>query len=73
MPVTAVTRGGKVTVSVGSQSAMSGTISVLPTPYFAERSFSEMTAQIVLSLPVPAVVGTAIRGAPGFSIRPSPS
>ena len=63
MPVPAVTPAGRLTLSCGSiratQAAMFG---VPPTLNFTLRSGSVITAQSVTSLPVPAVVGTAISG-----------
>ena len=63
MPVPAVTGAGSLTVSSGSitatQDAMFG---VPPTLNLIFRFGSVMTAHSVTSLPVPAVVGTAIRG-----------
>src|SRR5207245_507510 len=63
MPVPAVTGGGSLTVSSGSmtatQDAMCG---VPPTLNLIFRLGSVITAQSVTSLPVPAVVGTAIMG-----------
>src|SRR5256712_11327676 len=63
MPVPAVTAGGSLTVSSGSitatQAAMWG---VPPTLNLILRVGSVMTAHSVTSLPVPAVVGTAIIG-----------
>ena len=63
MPVPAVTGAGSFIDSSGSiratQEAMLG---VPPTLNLIFRLESVMTAQSVTSLPVPAVVGTAIRG-----------
>ncbi len=63
IPVPAVTPAGSFTVSSGSiratHDAMSG---VPPTLNLIFRLGSVMTAHSVTSLPVPAVVGTAIIG-----------
>jgi len=69
MPVPAVTAAGSLTLSSGSitatQEAMFG---VPPTLYLIFRLGSVITAQRVTSLPVPAVVGTAIMGGMRFLI-----
>src|SRR5690242_16837410 len=63
MPVPAVTAGGSLTVSSGSMSATHAAMSgVPPTLNLILRLGSVMTAHSVTSLPVPAVVGTAIIG-----------
>ena len=63
MPVPAVTPAGRPRVSSGSMSAtQAAMLGVPPTLNLIFRSGSVMTAQSVTSLPVPAVVGTAIRG-----------
>ena len=63
MPVPAVTAAGRLTESAGSTSATwAATLGVPPTLNLILRSGSVITAQRVTSLPVPAVVGTAIRG-----------
>src|ERR1700693_274209 len=63
MPVTAVTPGGSLIVSSGSISATHDAMSgVPPTLNLILRLGSVMTAHSVTSLPVPAVVGTAIIG-----------
>ena len=62
MPVAAVRNGGRPSVSSGSQMAVLGTRCQLWKPSF--RPSSTMTiAPRATSLPVPAVVGTAISGA----------
>ena len=63
MPVPAVTGGGSFTVSSGSMTATHAAMSeVPPTLNLILRFGSVMTAHSVTSLPVPAVVGTAIIG-----------
>ena len=63
MPVPAVTAGGSLTVSSGSITATHDAMcGVPPTLNLIFRFGSVMTAHNVTSLPVPAVVGTAIIG-----------
>src|SRR5216683_1154473 len=63
MPVPAVTPAGSFTVSSGSMTATQDAMfGVPPTLNLIFRFGSVITAQSVTSLPVPAVVGTAIRG-----------
>ena len=63
MPVPAVTAGGSFTVSSGSINAThEAMFGVPPTLNLIFRLGSVMTAHRVTSLPVPAVVGTAIMG-----------
>src|SRR2546421_12881086 len=63
MPVPAVTAGGSLTVSSGSITATHAAMwGVPPTLNLILRFGSVMTAHSVTSLPVPAVVGTAIIG-----------
>ena len=71
-PAMAVRPGGQVSVRSGSQIAVTGMRCGLEMPTFSTRSVSERTATGVTSDPVPAVVGTAIRGriGPGTSSSP---
>src|SRR2546430_6720458 len=63
MPVPAVTDGGSLTVSSGSMTATHDAMcGVPPTLNLIFRLGSVITAHRVTSLPVPAVVGTAIMG-----------
>src|SRR2546428_14020476 len=63
MPVPAVTAAGSFTVSSGSMTATQDAMfGVPPTLNLIFRFGSVITAQSVTSLPVPAVVGTAISG-----------
>src|SRR3989442_12732500 len=63
MPVPAVTAAGSFTVSSGSMTATQDAMfGVPPTLNLIFRFGSVMTAHSVTSLPVPAVVGTAIIG-----------
>src|SRR5437879_13439593 len=63
MPVPAVTAGGSLTVSSGSITATHDAMfGMPPTLNLIFRFGSVMTAHKVTSLPVPAVVGTAIIG-----------
>lgn len=67
MPVVAVVRGGRPTVSSGSRMAYSGMSLRSMSAYLWCVSLSVMTAAIVVSLPVPDVVGMATIG--GTSCR----
>src|SRR5579862_2447790 len=73
-PVLAVTAGGSPYVNSGSSSATRGSISGLRMLAFTPCSVDPRTALRVTSLPVPAVVGTAINGS-GVTvmIRPFPT
>ena len=63
MPVPAVTGAGSLMVSSGSMTAtQDAMLGVPPTLNLIFRLGSVITAQRVTSLPVPAVVGTAING-----------
>ena len=73
MPVAAVICGGNESVSSGSRSAIAGQFSTLPTLILAFATLSASTDQMVSSLPVPAVVGTAITGAPALGTLPMPT
>src|SRR2546425_4193166 len=69
MPVPAVTGPGSLTLSSGSMSATHDAIlDVPPTLNLIFRFGSVITAHKVTSLPVPAVVGTAIIGGVGVFI-----
>ena len=76
IPLAAVISFGQLSVSSGSTRAISGTklscLSDLLNPFFPIR---EITAFFVASLPVPEVVGIAIKGSfvPGCSLFPTPS
>ena len=72
-PLQAATMGGIVRVFNGSMTAMSGRMARWRMPVFACMSSRSKMAMPEHSLPVPAVVGTQIRGAmrPGTG-RPSP-
>ena len=62
IPVAAVSRGGRPKVNDGSQMAVLGTSSRLARISFSPF-FMMMTAPLDTSLPVPEVVGIAIKGA----------
>ena len=72
MPVSAVTRGGCVTVSSGSRIATRNAARLSPQAILTCVSASAMSAYDCVSLPVPAVVGTAIIGSSGPVALPSP-
>ena len=65
MPVSAVTRRGWVTVSSGSNSATRQVAFLSPQAILMCVLASEINANDCVSLPVPAVVGTAIMGSIG--------
>ncbi len=71
MPVAAVRRGGKPSVSSGSHIAIFGIMCGLMKPSL-RPSFSVINAPRPTSLPVPAVVGIAISGATFAVIFASP-
>lgn len=73
MPVAAVIEGGRDSVSSGSSSATRGQLKALPTLILTFCSLSDSTDQMVSSLPVPAVVGIATTGAPGFGTLSMPT
>jgi len=73
IPVAAVRPGGRETVSSGSRIARSGIMKGLLNSSFSPWASSRMTAAMVTSLPVPAVVGMAMKGRNGWVIRPAPS
>jgi hypothetical protein len=66
--VAAVREGGMETVSSGSRSAALGAISGDFTVNLKRSQVSVITAPKVISLPVPAVVGTATMGRSPFPI-----
>jgi len=72
MPECAVTEGGQVRVSSGSQIAERGIRCGLEMPTFMPSSGSPMTETGVTSEPVPAVVGSATSGTTGPGTRCSP-
>ena len=61
MPVVAVIKGGRLKVTLGSRTAYLGISGKSLMAYLYLVWASVMTAASVVSLPVPAVVGTAIR------------
>src|SRR5512135_1066790 len=71
-PVAAVISRGMETVRRGSTRAILGMIIGLAISILTSRSVSVMMVNWVTSLPVPAVVGTAITGAPGLGILFAP-
>ena len=64
-PAAAVTSGGTLSVLSGSTMPSAGRSSRCDTPAFTFWSSTWVTATAVVSLPVPAVVGTAISGLSG--------
>ncbi len=64
-PAAAVTSGGAASVFSGSTMPRAGRSSRWETPAFTCWSTTWATATAVVSLPVPAVVGTAISGLSG--------
>ena len=76
MPVWAVISRGRLSVNSGSTSTTFGTIKSDRKLFLNGGSNDEMTAFLVASVPVPAVVGIASKGRGGRSIvspRPTPS
>ena len=73
MPVVAVVRGGRPTVSPGSRMAYSGMSLRSMSAYLWCVSLSVMTAAIVVSLPVPDVVGMATMGGTVLPTRMTPA
>src|SRR5699024_9106945 len=61
MPVVAVIKGGRLNVTLGSRTAYLGIREKSLMGYLCRVWASVMTAASVVSLPVPAVVGTAIK------------
>lgn len=72
MPVRAATRAGWVSVSETSRIAVLNATRLSPQAIFRPVSGSLMRANDCVSLPVPAVVGTAIEGSIGPVARPRP-
>jgi hypothetical protein len=72
MPVIAVMNGGSVAVMSGSSSAKSAVAFGLMITSFLFWSGSAMTLLIVISAPVPAVVGIATTGAAIFGTLSMP-
>jgi hypothetical protein len=74
MPAAAVTPAGWVRVRSGSTTASIGRSRMWLIPVFTRRSRTSSTQMVVLSAPVPVVVGTATSGFSGFSgARPPPT
>ena len=71
MPVAAVTVRGRLKVSSGSSTAISGTSAALLTPRFSVAP-TVMTVTGVASDPVPAVVGTSASGSRAPVALPTP-
>ncbi len=71
MPVAAVSRGGRPSVSAGSSSAALGSRCQLWKPSLRPSSTIRIAPRAT-SLPVPAVVGTAISGATPAPMRSLP-
>jgi hypothetical protein len=67
MPAAAVTIAGWVAVSDGSTTASRGRSAGWLMPVFTLSDSTSSTQMVVLSLPVPVVVGTATRGSSGAS------
>src|SRR5262245_41108465 len=73
-PAAAVTSGGAVSVLSGSTIPTAGRRRRCETPAFTWWARTWVTATAVVSLPVPAVVGTAINGLSGPGTgRPLPT
>ena len=72
MPVSAVTSRGWDSVSLGSRMAVWNEAFLSPQAIFTCVSASEISANDCASLPVPAVVGTAIIGNIGNLTLPTP-
>ena len=66
MPADAVTPGGWLSISSGSTTASAGRRPGWLIPVFTRRSSTSSTHTVVLSAPVPVVVGTATRGFSGW-------
>src|SRR3712207_9550834 len=66
MPDAAVTPGGWVIVRTGSITARVGRSIAWLMPVLTRAEITSMTQIVVLSEPVPVVVGTAISGLSGF-------
>ena len=73
MPVAAVSAGGRPSASSGSTSATRGSINGLRKLTLTPCDGDPSTALRVASAPVPAVVGTAMKGTDGCAMgRPAP-
>jgi hypothetical protein len=73
-PDAAVTDAGWVSVSSGSTTARTGRSRGCEMPVFTCWSTTSSTQMVVLSLPVPVVVGTATSGRSGWlGARPFPT
>ena len=72
MPVVAVMKGGSPSVRTGSRTAYLGISTKSLRAYFSCVLSSVSTAARVVSLPVPAVVGTVMSRGMGFKIFSSP-
>ena len=72
IPVRAATRGGCVSVRVTSRIATRNAARLSPQAIFSPEAASVMSANDCVSLPVPAVVGTAIDGSIGPVALPRP-
>src|SRR3954449_356784 len=72
MPVAAVKNGGRLTVSSGSRIALLGISHGLNTIIFRFSLCDVITDDLPTSLPVPAVVGTAMMGSYGPVMRSMP-
>ena len=74
MPADAVTPGGCVRVRAGSMTASVGRSRAWLMPVFTFSDSSSSTQIVVLSEPVPVVVGTATSGLSGLAGgRPAPT
>ncbi len=68
MPVAAVAAGDRLSVSSGSTTASRGRRCGLRRLAFTPWAGERITALRVASAPLPAVVGTAMQGSPGYRI-----
>jgi hypothetical protein len=74
MPLAAVTPGGWLTVSRGSTTARVGRSRRWLIPLLTRSDSTSRTQTVVLSDPVPVVVGTATSGLSGWAgARPPPT
>ncbi len=73
IPVDAVIWGGSPSVSSGSTIASVAVAAGPITPFLVLLAVFETTLIAVISLPVPAVVGSKTRGLPGFISAPKPT
>jgi hypothetical protein len=71
-PLCSVTAGGSESISSGSMRAALGQVCGRCSEYFFWLSRSQMVAQGVTSLPVPAVVGTAIKALTACGVKAAP-